>query len=160
VPAVSVGSTPTALAAERLDGVTEVRAGVFVLSDLFQSELNETPVEDIAACVLASVIGVHGERVLLDAGALALSKDRSLDGRGGGHGEVRALDGSELVGRPRVHALNQEHGFVRWPGARPSIGDRVRVLPNHACLTAAQHRAYHVVEGERVVEVWPRVVGF
>ncbi len=160
VPAVSVGSTPTALAAERLDGVTEVRAGVFVLSDLFQAALNDTPVEDVAASVLASVIGVHGERVLLDAGALALSKDRSLDDRGGGYGEVRALDGSALPGRPRIHALNQEHGFVRWSGARPAVGERVRVLPNHACLAAAQHHAYHVVEGERVVAVWPRVVGF
>jgi D-serine deaminase-like pyridoxal phosphate-dependent protein len=157
---VSVGSTPTALAAERLDGVTEVRAGVFVLSDLFQAALNDTPVEDVAASVLASVIGVHGERVLLDAGALALSKDRSLDDRGGGYGEVRALDGSALPGRPRIHALNQEHGFVRWSGARPAVGERVRVLPNHACLAAAQHHAYHVVEGERVVAVWPRVVGF
>lgn len=160
-PTVSVGSTPTALFAERLDGVTEVRAGVYVFQDLFQASLGCAPKDDIAVSVLASVIGVRGRRVLIDAGGLALSKDRSMDGRGGGYGEVRRVDGAPIDGVPVVHAVNQEHGFIEWPGAPDvRVGDRLRVLPNHACMTAAQHAGYHVIDGDAVTGYWPRVQGF
>lgn len=157
---VSVGSTPTALFADQLDGVTEVRAGVFVLMDRFQAALGCASSDDIAVTVLASVVGVRAEELLLDAGGIALSKDRSMDERGGGYGEIRMLDGGAIEGSPSVHAVNQEHGFVRWPGHRCSVGDRVRILPNHACMTAAQHDGYHVVEGDRAVAWWPRVRGY
>ena len=157
---VSIGSTPTVTFAEHLDGVTEARAGVFVLGDLFQRALAFAPATDIAVSVLASVIGARGDHLLLDAGGIALSKDRSMDGRGGGYGQLRDLDGGALAGAPVVHAVNQEHGFVHWPGHRCAIGDRLRVLPNHACMTAAQHDGYHVLEGERVVAWWPRIRGF
>lgn len=164
---VSVGSTPTALFARTLTGVTEVRAGVFVFMDLFQCALGCAPVEDIAVSVLSSVIGVRRTdgTVLLDAGALALSKDRSMDARGGsGYGEVRALDGSALEGRPRVAAVNQEHGFVRSAALARSakVGDRVRVLPNHACMTAAAYGEYAIVDGARpeIVARSGRVNGF
>ena len=119
IDVVSVGSTPTALFAERLDGVTEVRAGVFVFHDLFQAALGCARVEDIALSVLTTVIGVHPSRatVLVDAGALALSKDRSLDAVGGrGFGEVVGLDGV-------AHASPTGRGLGQ-PGARR---DRARV---------------------------------
>ncbi len=166
-PIVSVGSTPTALFARSLSGVTEVRAGVFVFMDLCQSALGCAPAEDVALSVLASVIGVRrvDDTVLIDAGALALSKDRSMDARGGsGFGEVRSLGGTALEGRPRVEAVNQEHGFVRSHALAQAarIGDRVRVLPNHACMTAAMYDEYAVVDGGGldVMARWPRVNGF
>ena len=69
-----------------------------------------------------------------------------------------------LEGRPRVEAVNQEHGFVRSAALARSaqVGDRVRVLPNHACMTAAAYEAYAVVDGPRpeVVARWSRVNGF
>lgn len=164
---VSVGSTPTALFARSLAGVTEVRAGVFVFMDLFQCALGCAPVEDVALSVLASVIGVRREEdvVVLDAGALALSKDRSMDARGGaGFGEVRDREGRALEGRPVVHAVSQEHGLVRSRALARSarVGDRVRVLPNHACMTAAMFDGYAVVNGSapEIVERWGRVNGF
>jgi D-serine deaminase-like pyridoxal phosphate-dependent protein len=167
-PIVSIGSTPTALFAESLTKITEVRAGVYVFQDLFQSSLGCAPKEDVAVSVLTTVIGVHGDRVLLDAGGIALSKDRSMDGRGpvaggvsvGGYGEVRRKDGSPIAGSPIVHAVNQEHGFVHWPGASVQVGDRLRVLPNHVCMTAAQHDGYHVVQDGTVTAYWPRIRGF
>lgn len=164
-PIVSIGSTPTALFAKSLAGITEVRAGVYVFQDLFQVSLGCAPKEDLAVSVLTTVIGVHGDRVLLDAGGIALSKDRSMDGRGaapihGGYGEVRREDGSPIDGNPIVYAVNQEHGFVRWPNADLQVGDRLRVLPNHVCMTAAQHDGYHVVEEGSVTAYWPRIRGY
>ena len=63
---------------------------------------------------------------------------------------------------------NQEHGIVAVrvgsQGVLPelAVGDRVRILPNHACATSAQHRAYHVVRGASadVHAVWPRFGGW
>jgi D-serine deaminase-like pyridoxal phosphate-dependent protein len=166
VSVVSVGSTPTALFAERLDGVTEVRAGVFVFQDLFQAALGCARVEDIALSVLTTVIGVHRDRgtVLVDAGALALSKDRSLDAIGGrGYGEVTRSDGTRMPARPSIAWVNQEHGAIALESlpSVPRVGDRLRVLPNHACMTAAMYDRYHVLDAQgRAVETWSRVNGF
>ncbi len=151
-PVVSVGSTPTALFARRMDGVTEMRPGVFVFMDLFQSGLGVCSEDDIAVSVLASVVGHRpdGSKAMIDAGALALSQDQSIDGFG------------RILGKPwRVAKVSQEHGHV-YPaeaGAKVEIavGDRVRVLPNHVCMMAAMHDRYHVVDGgDEVVEVWDR----
>ncbi|MDO9707343.1 alanine racemase [Paracraurococcus lichenis] len=169
VPIVSLGSSPTAMHAERMDGVTEVRAGVYMLGDLFQAQLHTHPAEDIAVTVLASVIGRRPARntLLLDAGALALSKDRSTQAapRDWGFGRVVDLDGRPLRGEPMVARAYQEHGEVHsdapLPFAHLPIGARLRVVPNHACLTAAAHDRYHVVDGTReVIAVWDRMNGW
>lgn len=157
-PEVSVGSTPTAVHAAHLDGVTELRAGVYVFGDLFQAAIGSCARDDLALSVLASVIGRREGAVWIDAGALALTQDRSMDSLGGGYGEV-----VDLALRPleaRVDALNQVHGRV--VSDRPidlRVGTRVRVLPNHACLTAAMFDRYYVVEENRVVAEWPRLRG-
>ncbi|MGH8809317.1 MAG: alanine racemase, partial [Noviherbaspirillum sp.] len=85
-PTVSIGSTPTALTDIPLDGVTEIRPGVYVFFDLSQAGLGVCTVDDIAVSVLATVIGHHREdgHLLIDAGALALSKDISA-GEFGAH---------------------------------------------------------------------------
>ena len=62
-----------------LAGVTEVRAGVYMFGDLFQAEIGTHGLEDIAVTVLTSVIGRRPGRLLVDAGGLALSKDRSTE---------------------------------------------------------------------------------
>ena len=169
-PIVSVGSTPTALYARSLDGVTEVRAGVYVFQDLVMSGLGVCSDEDIAIGVLASVIGHQREKNwrLVDAGWMALSRDRgtaehTLDQ---GYGLVCDSSGEPLPGLI-VKSANQEHGIVadRDGGpidlARFPIGSLLRILPNHACATAAQHDRYHVVDGGGTVEeVWPRFGGW
>jgi D-serine deaminase-like pyridoxal phosphate-dependent protein len=152
-PVVSVGSTPTALFAERLDGVTEVRAGVYMFMDLVMEGLGVCTEEEIALSVLATVIGHRRDTgtILLDAGGLALSKDA---GQGGGYGRlIDAATGASLG--LAVRSVNQEHGLVpaaEADFARLPIGSLVRILPNHACMTAAAHERYHVVDGgEEVV---------
>lgn len=162
-PVVSVGSTPTAVHAAHLEGVTELRAGVYVFFDRFQHALGSCDDDDLALTVLASVIGVRRGTALLDAGSLALSADSSMARFGGGYGEVRDVRDAPLTGAPEVRSLNQEHGIVELgAGAALRVGDRVRVRPGHACITAAMHARYAVVEGddEDVVALWERANGW
>jgi D-serine deaminase-like pyridoxal phosphate-dependent protein len=167
-PVVSVGSTPTAHFAERLDGVTEVRAGVFVFFDLVMAGIGVCKPEDIALSVLATVNGHRPDKgwALIDAGWMALSRDRGtakqpLDQ---GYGAVCDVDGRILRDLIVVSA-HQEHGIVahRNGGTLPRlpVGTRLRILPNHACATGAQHEGYHVVAGAGAVEgFWPRFSGW
>jgi D-serine deaminase-like pyridoxal phosphate-dependent protein len=160
VPCVSVGSTPTVTQVEHLEGVDEARPGNYIFFDAFQATLGSCSFGDCALTVLAAV--VHRDRtrrrVVLDAGAVALSKDRGpaeLDPTCG-YGRVLDLEGDELG--LRVGALSQEHGEVQVDDEslldRLCVGARVRVLANHSCLTAAQHTHYHVLEGRRLVDRW------
>jgi D-serine deaminase-like pyridoxal phosphate-dependent protein len=170
-PVVSVGSTPTAHFAETLHGVTEVRAGVFVFFDLVMAGLGVCAIDDIAISVLATVIGHQPEKgwILVDAGWMAMSRDRGtarqpLDQ---GYGLVCDIDGRPFGDLIMVDA-NQEHGIIALrPGASGALpelalGTRLRILPNHACATGAQHGSYQVVNsGSRgVAAVWPRFGGW
>ncbi|HET7604927.1 MAG TPA: alanine racemase [Sphingomicrobium sp.] len=167
---VSVGSTPTVHYARTLERVTEARVGVYAFGDLVQAQLGTCGVHDIAISVLASVIGHNRthRRVLIDAGFLALSRDRGtadfpVDW---GYGAVCGAATGEPIEGVRVESTNQEHGIVTaWTGeldwSRFSIGGRVRILPNHACATAAAYERYFVTDGDvRVVDVWGRVNGW
>jgi len=170
VEIISVGSTPTVHYARTLEGVTEVRVGVYAFGDLVQVELGTCALDDIAISVLASVIGhsrEHG-RVLIDAGFLALSRDRGTSDFpiDWGYGGVCDATTGELIENVRVESTNQEHGIITarsgaldW--SRFPIGGRTRILPNHACATAAAYDRYFVTEGtEHVVDVWERVNGW
>lgn len=169
-PVVSVGSTPTAHFARNLDGVTEVRAGVFMFFDLVMHGVGVCAMEDIALSVLTTVIGHRPEKgwLLVDAGWMALSRDRGTARHpvDQGYGVVCDIDGVVLPDLIVADA-SQEHGIITpRPGSTATlpdlaIGDRLRILPNHACATAAQHDAYRVVRGRRaVVAVWPRMRGW
>ena len=171
-PVVSVGSTPTATYADDLSGVTEVRAGVFVFFDLVMAGLQVCRREDIALSVLASVIGHRADRgwILVDAGWMALSRDRGTAAQAldQGYGVVCDLEGRPIADLI-VTGANQEHGILADRHGRPRpdlrellpLGTRVRILPNHACATGAQHDAYHVVEdGTEVVATWRRFSGW
>jgi len=168
---VSVGSTPTAHHATNLAGVTEVRAGVFVFFDLMMAGIGVCRIEDIALSVVATVIGHQREKawILIDAGWMAMSQDRgtSRQAVNQGYGVVCDLAGGaydDVI----VADANQEHGIITVrPGStgvlpKLAIGDRVRVLPNHACSTAAQHGSYRIVRGvSDVIEAeWPRIGGW
>jgi D-serine deaminase-like pyridoxal phosphate-dependent protein len=170
VPRVSVGSTPTALFARDLTGITEARPGVCLIQDLVMAGIGVCTPDDVALSVLATVIGHQREKgwILVDAGWMAMSRDRgtarlAVDQ---GYGMVCDLDGrpyADLI----VTDANQEHGIVARrpgsPGPVPDlpVGARVRILPNHACATAAQHGAYRVLDGGRtVVAIWERTNGW
>ena len=169
-PIVSVGSTPTATYSEDLTGVTEVRAGVYMFFDLVMAGLNVCKIDDIAVSVLATVIGHQPDKgwIITDAGWMAMSRDRGTAAQkiDQGYGIVCDLAGAPLDDL-LVVSTNQEHGIVgrrgggRLDAARYPVGTLLRVLPNHACATAAQHDRYHVVAGDaRVTAVWPRFSGW
>ncbi len=165
-PVVSMGSSPTALHAASFDGVTEVRAGVYMFGDLFQAEIFTHAIEDIAVTVLTSVIGRRPGKLLVDAGGLALSKDRSTEGAPRDYGFGLMLDrmGQRTPGEAIVRRAYQEHGVIELDPAHPvalPIGGRLRIAPNHTCMTAAAHDRYYVVDGgDEVVAIWPRVNGW
>ncbi|WP_156840641.1 alanine racemase [Novosphingobium aquimarinum] len=170
-PVVSVGSTPTAHFARDLTGVTEVRAGVFTFFDLVMHGIGVCEIDDIALSVLATVIGHRREKgwILTDAGWMAMSRDRGTQKHpvDQGYGLVCDIDGKpfdDLI----VEDASQEHGIIKArPGSDAAIpdlpiGTRVRILPNHACATGAQHDAYYVIEGDghAIRAVWPRLRGW
>lgn len=168
-PTVSVGSTPTATFADSFEGVSEVRTGVYMFHDLVMAGLGVCAIDDIALSVLASVIGHQREKnwVLVDAGWMALSRDRGTQRQAvdQGYGLVCDIEGRPLMDLIVADA-NQEHGIIaRRDGgaidfARFPIGSRVRILPNHACATAAQHSEYQVIRDDGSLDVWERFGGW
>jgi D-serine deaminase-like pyridoxal phosphate-dependent protein len=138
--------------------------------DLFQRGVGLCELEDIALSVLATVVGHNRSKgwIIVDAGWMALSHDRGTATQSVDQyfGVVCDLDGQpidDLV----VIRVNQEHGTIAVrPGSNSAppaleIGDRVRILPNHACATASQHDHYHVLDSDQLVcEEWPRIRGW
>jgi D-serine deaminase-like pyridoxal phosphate-dependent protein len=169
-PAVSVGSTPTALSARDLTGVTEVRAGVYVFFDLVMANVGVCSPQDIALSVLTTVIGHQVQKgwAIVDAGWMAMSRDRGTQHqrRDYGFGQVCSLDGTVLTGYS-LSGANQEHGILSRTGdpdaniaARFPLGTKLRILPNHACATAAQFPAYAALAADGTLTRWPRFYGW
>lgn len=167
---VSVGSTPTAMFADDLTGVTEVRAGVHMFMDLVMAGLGVCTPDDIAISVLTTVIGHQVEKgwILTDAGWMAMSRDRGTATQDVDQGYGMVCD---IAGRPIddlvVSGANQEHGIISSRSQLPidlakyPLGTRLRVLPNHACATAAQYDAYEVLSSDGGVHArWPRFNGW
>jgi D-serine deaminase-like pyridoxal phosphate-dependent protein len=168
-PIVSVGSTPTLLHARHLTSVTEVRAGVSLFWDLAQMSRGMCGWDDLALSVLSTVIGHNRatNTLILDAGALALSKD--ITANTFAPDTAYGLLGDAATGaRLPLHVtiVHQEHGTVPVPDTswfdRLPVGAQVRVYPNHACLTAAGgYGAYDVLDDSGRVEArWGRVDGW
>ena len=167
---VSVGSTPTALAAQHLEGVTEVRAGVYVFFDLVMCNVGICTTGDLALSVLTTVIGHQVDKgwAILDAGWMAMSRDRGTakQTHDYGYGQPCTIDGAPLDGYMLTGA-NQEHGILanvdhpdRDISVHLPVGTRLLILPNHACATGAQFPAYQALSDEGKVVVWNRFYGW
>ncbi|MBI3452532.1 MAG: hypothetical protein HY057_06855 [Rhodospirillales bacterium] len=152
-----------------------MRPGNFVFFDLFQAGLGTCVEDDIAVSVLASVTGHHRglNHLLLDAGALALSKDIGANQRrpGSGYGALAEPGTTALLPNLAVLDVHQEHGIAGYangldaieklPFARFPVGARLAILPNHVCMTAAMYDRYHVIDGGAdVVDIWDRTNGW
>lgn len=170
-PVVSAGSTPTARYAENLDGVTEMRPGVYMLGDVDQALIGSCGWGDIAVTVLATVIGHNRRtgRIIVDAGGLALSKDigpAAFDAETG-YGTVMGADSGPRPDRLHIAAVSQEHGQIAARGgAAPPwddfpVGGILRIFPNHVCMTAAAHDRYHLLDADGLISgAWDRVNGW
>ena len=160
VPTVSIGSTPTINHIDHLDGIDEVRPGNYIFFDNFQATLGSCSFEDTALTVLAAV--VHRDRsrrkLVIDAGGIAMSKDRGPVGLDPTCGYGRVLDLEGVDTGMRLTSLSQEHGVIHagedTAFDRFKVGDRLRILANHSCMTAAQHSNYNVMENGEIVNRW------
>jgi D-serine deaminase-like pyridoxal phosphate-dependent protein len=144
---VSVGSTPGAPLMARLQGPTELRPGVYVFNDRTQQTMGCAK-EACALTVLSTVVSVRSNgRVILDAGSKSLASDRIAgDGLCG-----------EIVGRPDLAliGMSEEHGHVQADGSTGvRVGDKLRIVPNHACTCVNQHDAMSPHRGEAVETSW------
>jgi D-serine deaminase-like pyridoxal phosphate-dependent protein len=149
---VSGGSTPSALSSSG-DTLTELRPGVYVFGDAQQWELGHCKPEDIALTVESTVVsrrpGPAGEpRFIVDAGSKVLGTDRAAWATGYG----RLLDHPDA----RIVALSEHHATVEWPSGQdlPPLGARLRVVPNHVCLTINLVDEVLVVRGGVAEERW------
>lgn len=155
---VSIGSTPTITHADELTGIDEVRPGNYILFDAYQATIESCAFDDCALTVLAAVVHRSDKKIIIDAGAIALSKDRGPIDRdpGCGYGRVLDIDGNDLG--LRVSGISQEHGVIPVSDKalleRLAVGTRVRILANHSCISAAQHTYFNVLEDGQIVDKW------
>ncbi|KAA8694718.1 Alanine racemase domain-containing protein [Pseudomonas caricapapayae] len=167
---VSIGSTPTALSAQSLQGVTEVRAGVYVFFDLVMHNVGVCRKDELALSMLTTVIGHQRDKgwIIVDAGWMAMSRDRGTQRQRQdfGYGQVCTETGEWIEGA-RVTGANQEHGIITLAADSHAditacfpIGSRLRILPNHACATGAQFPDYHACDADGAVHTWSRLHGW
>ncbi|WP_395607611.1 DSD1 family PLP-dependent enzyme [Pseudomonas sp. B22129] len=166
---VSVGSTPTALSARSLEGVTELRAGVYAFFDLVMHNIGVCGIDELALSVLTTVIGHQPEKgwIITDAGWMAMSRDRGTQAQKQdfGYGQVCDEHGLPIEGL-LLSSANQEHGVAQFQSrqidvvAQFPLGTRLRVLPNHACATGAQFGSYKALLEGGPIQDWPRLRGW
>jgi D-serine deaminase-like pyridoxal phosphate-dependent protein len=156
---LSVGATPTLRFSARQRGLTELRPGNYVYFDRTQVALEAASLDDCALTVLATVVSKHPGRIILDCGSKTLTNDQARGiSKVPGYGAVlvspespRAVDDSLSIER-----LSEEHATVRVTGSTAlEPGDRVYVVPNHACVVSNLVDAVRLVEGDRVIDTLP-----
>ncbi len=149
---VSGGSTPTMWRTHEMIGVTEMRPGTYVYNDRTTAEIGACSWDDCAFSVLATVVStaVPGQAVI-DAGAKALGREPMRGASGEGFGAL--LDLPDVV----VARMSEEHGILDLSRTdwRPSVGDLVRVVPNHVCIVVHLNDLMYGVRGDRVDTSWP-----
>ena len=144
---VSNGGTPDFGRAGEVPSATELRPGTYIYNDCMQVGFGAATWDDCAMTVLATVVSrPTPTRAILDAGSKALAADTASNP---GHGYLPDWPGAVIT------ALNEEHGIVDLSACarRPAIGDRVRIIPNHACVVSNLHDRVHLIRANRVEEV-------
>jgi D-serine deaminase-like pyridoxal phosphate-dependent protein len=144
---ISVGSTPTAPYCSKIEGVTEIRPGNYIFHDIIQTELGVCSMDECALSILATVISMpDSNRVIIDAGAKALSKDK-------GASKLLSPDGfGYVIGKNcSIERLNEEHGIITHNGETFSIGEKIRIIPNHACVVINLFDTAALIDNNKVI---------
>lgn len=149
---VAAGSTPTAWAVAQVPGITEVRAGTYVFGDRFMAGLGAHSEDDIALTAVCTVASRPlPERATIDGGTKTFSGDIPGGALPGLQGYARALEIDAVI-----EAMNEEHGMLRLaPGADPRVGDRLHLIPNHACTSVNLTDELIGIRDGHIVTVWP-----
>lgn len=160
---ISIGSTPSLRYFENATRggfrITEIRPGNYVFHDATQVGLGVAPYTNCALTVRATVISKHrnpdgGERLFLDAGKKVLTSDGAFGHEGYGVLLYNERDMSPLPHHV-ITALSEEHGWLSVHGGSTlSVGDTVRIVPNHACVVVNTQRYLYLVDGEDVLDTW------
>jgi D-serine deaminase-like pyridoxal phosphate-dependent protein len=147
-PVVSAGGTGTYDISGRVPGVTEIQAGSYALMD---TDYRDVGVGfEQAFWVLGTVVSAPtADRCVIDAGHKAATKDHGMP-------TVADIDGATVT------ALNDEHAVIdlRRASRRPRIGERLRLIPSHTDPTVNLHDDFYVIDGDRVIDVWPIARGY
>jgi D-serine deaminase-like pyridoxal phosphate-dependent protein len=149
---VSGGSTPTLFHSHEIHGLTEIRPGTYVFNDLNTICSGACALEDCAATILATVVSTSRPgQMIIDGGSKTFSSDRLANPAEVTFGRLVEAPGA------RFHKMNEEHGFIDLSHAEAefSVGDRVRLIPNHICVAVNLHENVYGVRGDVVEEVWP-----
>ena len=158
VAEVSVGSTPTVLASESYDGITEIRPGNYIFLDRTPPRLQLAQLDQVALTVLTTVVSRNADYLIVDAGSKVLTSDLGAHGTAGaaGYGIAFPIDQppSESAGL-HVARLSEEHGFVERAGSQIELGAKLRIIPNHACPVVNLADELVVVSGGGEIHRWP-----
>ncbi len=161
---ISIGSTPSMkhFTNRTEDGlrVTEIRPGNYVYLDMTQVNLGVEPIDRCAMTVLATVISRQenangSSRAFLDSGKKVLTSDKAFESSGYGQILVDA-DVMQPLQEAIINSLSEEHGWVKMPGETSlNVLDRVRVVPNHACVVVNTQKQLWLVDGDEVLQALP-----
>lgn len=148
---VSGGSTPTLFQSHRVAGVTEIRPGTYIFNDKSIWYTGGCEFEDCAASILTTVVSTaRPKQMIIDGGSKTFSSDRLV-----GTSEVSF---GYVVEAPDAFfgKMNEEHGFLDLRNVKQefSVGDRVRVIPNHVCVAMNLHEQVYGIRGDEVIETW------
>jgi len=151
VSEISVGSTPTAPHAASVPGVTEIRPGNYIFNDMMQVALGTVTVENCALTVLATIISLPAKnRAVIDAGSKALALDKGAHGN-----ELLKGFGHILKKKATIERLSEEHGIVDFDREKFLPGEKVRIIPNHACPVVNLFDFAYLVDGRKVIALIP-----
>ncbi|MBA3272620.1 MAG: alanine racemase [Chthoniobacterales bacterium] len=154
---LSVGSTPTVLASDDYDGITEIRPGNYVFMDRTPLRLGLVSIDRIALSVVATVVSANDKYLIVDAGSKVLSSDAGAHGTGqlDGFGLAFPKNDYPTGGEPLiVEKLSEEHGFVRRDARDLAIGSKVRIIPNHSCAVVNLADELTVIRNNETLETW------
>jgi len=148
---VSGGSTPTLFQSHRVAGLTEIRPGTYIFNDKSTWFTGACAYEDCAASILATVVSTARPRqMIIDGGSKTFSSDRLVGSSEVSFGYI--VEAPEAV----LGKMNEEHGYIDLKNVKRefTVGDRVRVIPNHICVAMNLHEQVYGIRGDEVVETW------
>jgi D-serine deaminase-like pyridoxal phosphate-dependent protein len=151
VKIVSGGSTPTLFHSHQVEGLNEIRPGTYVYNDLSTVRSEACSLADCAATLHCTVVSTaRPGQMIVDGGSKTFSSDRLPNTSEPIFGYLLEAPGA------RFHKMNEEHGYVDITKAERefSIGDRVRIVPNHVCAAVNLHDQVYGIRGDSVEEVW------
>jgi D-serine deaminase-like pyridoxal phosphate-dependent protein len=148
---VSGGSTPTLFHSHELTGLNEIRSGTYVFNDMNTVRSGACTLDDCAVSILVTVISTARKgQMIVDGGSKTFSSDPAVNSSERTFGRV--VEAPDCV----FHNMNEEHGFVdiRRAGRTFTVGDRVRIIPNHVCPAVNLHEQVYGIRNGEVEQVW------